>query len=138
MQIIFGFITFLYLKIICGFMFPRDLTILSALLIGICMAVIMFFAQFYAARRLDRHPLRYASSTTDFAGAIAPPFTIAIALCVGAALLITHGFSKEFARYIFASYRQDELIWFCLVCALPPVTATAATAAWFRKVLKPR
>lgn len=136
MQIIFAFVTFLYLKIATEMYFRDGATVLASLLIAIVYGGLIFWAQLSCAQRIDRAMLRFTADAPLHARTVAKAHGVAIAIAILSALAIIVGFSDRLAGDLFG-YRWDyeDIFALSLIVAVPGLVAMAIFWAFSRTML---
>lgn len=134
---VFGFLTFLYLKIATEFFFYDGITVLGALLVAIFYTGVLHFAQIVSLGRVMMHALRYAADPIAHFWLIAAYHLAATLLSVLAALAICYGFTAHLRQELFGGWHVNypDIALYSALVAFPGIVATIAFWAFSRGLL---
>lgn len=121
-----GFASFLYFKVMFDFMFTRDISVLAALLMAICFAVVLFTATGFYARKFYAYNAAPGRHEADWLTVILKSIPILFfswIVFAAMARLIIYGFSKNLDMWIdFMKYNGEldkDFITFMWIVFLP-------------------
>ncbi len=144
MIFVFVFVTFLYLKIMSELLLDTTMTITGALLSAVVAGALSFAAQILSVAAVGKwiereRMLRSRSPSVPLGFPIAAtfiPYFASVALTVLATYLIVIGFSPELLRALRTYRADDDVFWFIVMTAIPPLASYAIWIGIYREMAR--